>query len=366
MGDEALHIAEVSQKTSEDEGWRRFSALTTWIWLAFLVPPLLRRLTDDAMAPGPRLAILVVMLVFVVVYCWLFYRHGPGTTHVRTQVCGATGLALLLGVIGLLSPGLAFSAVPYLVAYVAYVLPHRVSLPVLAVILPVIWWVPIQFRHLGWFVTILSVGLAVSGVLMSILLARLTAREDLERRNLVLSERDRLSSDVHDLVGHSLTVVSLKTQLVEKLLETDPARARAELSDIRSILAESLAGVRQTVADQRPTALQTELTVAVSSLSSAGLEVDVLGGAELACPEHGPTLAWVVREASTNTLRHARAKHVRIEVRGHRFSFVDDGVGTSGMEGSGISGMRRRVLSAGGVLDIRAPGHGGTVVEVTW
>lgn len=190
------------------------------------------------------------------------------------------------------------------------------------------------------------------------------AQEEIARL-AVQGERHRIAADLHDVLGHTLSVVVLKAELATKLLERDPAAARAEMADVERIAREALAATRRVVTGIQATTLADELLRARAVLQAAGVDPrveppdgrpDVAGlppGAEHA-------LAMVVREAVTNVIRHARAATCRLVVSrldgDLRVDITDDGRGGDIVEGNGIRGMRARLAEVGGRLDIVSGG----------
>lgn len=178
-----------------------------------------------------------------------------------------------------------------------------------------------------------------------------------------IAERERIARDLHDLLGHSLSVVALKAELAEKLVERDPARARAEMADVRDVAREALAEVRTAVRGYRVgsgAGLRQELRRAEQALAAAEVELRCDGDPELVGPHIDATregvLALVLREATTNVVRHARAR--TCEIRFFRadecfgLDVRDDGRGPVDRPGHGLLGMRERVEAVGGHLEL--------------
>ena len=163
-------------------------------------------------------------------------------------------------------------------------------------------------------------------------------------------ERLRFAEDLHDILGHALEVVSLKSELATRLAPVDPDRAYAEMAEVGRLARGALDDVRELARGQRPTTLETELTGARSLLASAGIECVVDG--ESTGSTHSELLGRVLREAVTNLLRHADTRHCWITVRPTALTVVNDGVDLPGpvRDGTGLAGLRRRVTEAGGEL----------------
>ena len=172
-----------------------------------------------------------------------------------------------------------------------------------------------------------------------------------------------MARDVHDVLGHSLTALSVKAELAARLIDIDPARAKDELESIQATARQALAEVRATVGGLRAGNLEAELAAAPRVLADAGTSTRVVGEVADTDPRHRALLAWVLRESVTNVVRHARAESVVIELGPRGIAVTDDGCGRTGPEGNGLRGLRERVGGAGGTLDVldAAPG---TRVEV--
>jgi two-component system sensor histidine kinase DesK len=212
------------------------------------------------------------------------------------------------------------------------------------------------------------------------------AREEITHL-AVAAERNRFARDLHDLLGHSLTVVSVKSELAARLVRLAPERAEAELADIQRLVREALVDVRAAVSGYREMSLATELASARSALDAAGIEADVPLTAEAADPDRQQLFAWVVREGVTNVIRHSEAKRCWIRLEHTSVEISDDGRGPTtrpgtspatgaggsdhpqpvfeGAAGHGLAGLRERVDSAGGTLTVGNRDGGGFVLRAT-
>jgi two-component system sensor histidine kinase DesK len=171
---------------------------------------------------------------------------------------------------------------------------------------------------------------------------------------------------VHDVLGHSLTVVTVKAELAERLVDLDPERAKGELIEIQALSRQALAEIRETVGGLRQARLDNELASARTALAGAGIEAHVPDDPAAVDPRHRTVLAWVLREATTNVVRHSDADACWVELDTDRLTVRDDGRGLGGRpEGNGIRGLRERVEAAGGHLSLETGREGhGTVLEV--
>jgi two-component system sensor histidine kinase DesK len=170
-----------------------------------------------------------------------------------------------------------------------------------------------------------------------------------------LAERERIARDLHDVVGHTLSLIVLKSELAAKLADVDPARAAIEIREVERVAREALGEVRSAIAGYRSSGVAQEIERAGAVLRSAGLRVeDRTSAVQLTAAQEG-VLALAIREAVTNVLRHARASTVQLRLdQGDgacRFEISDDGRGDGSPEGLGLRGMRERVEAIGGSLE---------------
>lgn len=187
------------------------------------------------------------------------------------------------------------------------------------------------------------------------------------RRLAATAERERIGRDLHDLLGHTLSLITLKLELSRKLIDRDPAAARAQIAELENVARHALSEVRSAVSGFRTADLAAELASAKLLLESSMVTLDY-DPPPLLTPEIERPLALILREAVTNIARHARA--TRAEVRfvhtGTQLCLriIDDGRGGVRSEGNGITGMRERVQALGGSLGFAAVGEG-TTLEVS-
>lgn len=184
------------------------------------------------------------------------------------------------------------------------------------------------------------------------------------RRLAATAERERIGRDLHDLLGHTLSLITLKLELARKLSARDPARSRRELEEAERVAREALVEVRSAVTGIRSTGLAAELASARLMLESLQVHFDYDLPPEGLPPPLEGGLALVLREAVTNIARHAQATRVRVglvrDARAMQLAVEDDGRGGIAVEGNGIAGMRDRVRALGGTLSIDSPCAGGT------
>jgi two-component system sensor histidine kinase DesK len=233
----------------------------------------------------------------------------------------------------------------------------------------------------GNAMAIVSVGF-VSLTISRLLLANralLAAREDVARL-AVADERLRFARDLHDLLGHSLSVIVLKSEVAARVLERgDPERTSAELREIQAVARRALAEAREAVAGYRRPTLESEIAAARQALDAAGIAYEDRIEPEALAPEVEAVLAWAVREGVTNVVRHSDAHRCRITVARRHDEVVaridDDGTGAATVagdepptpevhRGSGLDGMAERAARVGGELRAGPGPDGGFRLEV--
>ncbi|NLT07102.1 MAG: sensor histidine kinase [Solirubrobacterales bacterium] len=195
------------------------------------------------------------------------------------------------------------------------------------------------------------------------------ARADLAEL-AVAEERLRFARDLHDLLGHDLSVIALKAELAGRLLQRQPERAAEEIGVVSDLTRAALRQVRDAVDGYRRPTLASELAGARLALDAAGIELRVEGDG---APLHGEVeevLAWAVREGATNAIRHSAARHAAIVLQAcggtAELEIADDGRGAPGAapSGHGLTGLRERVQSIGGTVEAGARPGGGFRLKV--
>jgi len=183
-----------------------------------------------------------------------------------------------------------------------------------------------------------------------------------------VAERERIARDLHDVLGHTLSVITLKSELAGKLMERDPRRAAREIGEVEQISRQALSDVRSAIRGYRSHGLAAELALSRTTLETAGLTVQCDAATALKLPAmQESVLSLAVREAVTNVVRHAQAHSCRLRLEQQngscRLEIQDDGRGTSNGEGNGLRGMRERVEMLGGTLTRET--HSGTRLTIT-
>jgi two-component system sensor histidine kinase DesK len=188
-------------------------------------------------------------------------------------------------------------------------------------------------------------------------------------RLATLAERERIGRDLHDLLGHTLSVVALKSELARKLIDRDIDAARAEIAEVERVARDSLAQVRNAVSGIRSTALSAELIAATALLEAQGLKVKCETENVKLPHDRETVLALSLREAATNVRRHSGATGVTIRLRKESSAVVmevaDDGRGGRIVPGNGLNGMRERLDTVGGSLSLWPNPAGGTLLRAS-
>lgn len=344
-------------------GGRHGGHWTAWLMLVWSLWVFLTPIISPGIFPNWLWPTAVGFAVFL----WLFYR---AYYRDRRQVIWcALGIAALGYALTPFNGG-ALGFLVYACAFLAFCLPPRRAIGTMLLLMAlhsVLW-----FLWLGWpwpyMLNAVLVGMAVG--LMNISYARkmhadavLKLSHDEVRRLASLAERERIGRDLHDLLGHTLSLVALKSELAGRLVQRDPAAARAEIDAVARVAREALAQVRAAVTGIRAAGIAAELASAKLLLESDGV-VFKYAMTEAALPPRVETaLAMTVREAVTNIQRHARASNAEVAFATERgdaiVRIVDDGRGGAIVPGNGLGGMRERIEALGGCLRIdSAAGHG--------
>jgi two-component system sensor histidine kinase DesK len=339
--------------------------------LLFLAGPI-SDLVDESLGPGHLTALLVGLGLFVAIYvsllppaAWLT-RLGPEAALVALALLPLVAIALLAAG----APSSFGALFVYFVAAAGARLPSRAAVVVTlltALSVGIAGWVhgDSQSAVAATVLTIVSIGILMTafGRIARANRELRATREELARL-AVSEERLRIARDLHDLLGHSLSLIALKSELTRKLLEGDPRRAAAELEDIQSVSRTALAEMREAVQGYRRLALADALESAKSALAAARIDCE-LPERDVTLPvEVDSVLAWAVREGTTNVIRHSGARHCAIRVNADDGRAVveieDDGKSASAAGvGNGLRGLRERAQGVRGDVDAGLLPEGG-------
>jgi two-component system, NarL family, sensor histidine kinase DesK len=338
---------------------RRYAALFL-IYLTYGVLDLFERNGPIGIAIG-----LALLAVFISLY--LALPHGmssPDQRGARWMPLAMLAVFVVYAVIG--GEG-SMMLLIYLAVAVVLFHPPRVSIPAVVALCAVSILLPPQVD--SWDVPGLHFSYAASIALVSLVvyasrritagdIALLQAQSEV-RRLAKEQERMRIGRDLHDILGHSLTTVVVKSELAQRLVPIDPEQAATEMSEVAELARQSLADVRSTVAGYREVSLASELATAREVLRAAGIEAELPATVESVPGDRRELFGWVVREGVTNAVRHSRAHRVTVRFLDRGIEVVDDGVGDGAAMGTGLRGLTERVAAAGGRLTAGATDSGG-------
>ncbi len=340
--------------------WR----LGSGIWLVFLADSFVSVVQADQPWQLRSLA-LGGLLVFCIAYVFIV------PVMMAPRVSAAKRRLFVLWAFGVASSILPITGQHGLSVYVfvaviaIMLLETREALAVVAFLLvlaPLLQVAVDSWENSVWIdLPIATASAAVFGLSSVIKRNRSLAEAHLELKALAVEqERARFARDLHDLLGHSLTVITVKSELARRVMDSDPRRAAAEVADIERLSREALADVRATVAGYRGVTLAAEISSARAALDAAGVVADLPGAVDEVPGERRELFGWVLREGVTNVIRHSDAQRVRVAVSARSVEIVDDGhPGPNGHEGSGLTGLRERLDQVGGRLDAGPVEDGG-------
>lgn len=361
-------------KASPDGAVGRFSTVFAAIWLFFLAKPAVE-FADRWTSPRVFLA-YVALVAFVGAYVWLFERMRRMRLQWEESLPAHeawAALGVMVGAMVVMAFGWGQSAIGttiFLAVAAAMTLPagHALSLilQIAAATVLAMEFAPGWERDLYMPPLILSSGYVMWGVRR--LLDRnlqLTVMRHENDSLLLDNERNRFARDLHDILGHSLTVITVKAELAGRLLEQDPARAAQEVRDLERLSRDALEEVREAVRGYRTLTLPGELARARTTLTTAGITPHLpLSSDDV--PSHLRELfAWTIREGVTNVVKHSGATVCSIELSSHRLAIRNDLARVPQIvEGSGLKGLRERARSAGAEVTVEASEHEGYLLEV--
>lgn len=327
---------------------------TPYLWLVYLSFFFIRYwyVTPSA---GEAIAAALSIALFLVLYFSGYWRKGWG------MVVPVAGIATIGTAWAPVNPGAGVFFI-YAASFAGWLGPVRRAAFGVAVVFA--WGLTVvltlQLRPQFWLPVLLFaplvglVSIYYSGQKRRDAALRLSQEE--VRQLARLAERERISRDLHDLLGHTLSVITLKAELAGRLVERDPGRAAAEIREVEEVSRAALAQVREAVTGIRTRGLAGELEHARVALKAAAVELVVEGSPPPLPPGREAVLALVLREAVTNVIRHAEASTCAVRWRPEGTELVleihDDGRGGTVVAGGGIEGMRERLASVGGRLDV--------------
>lgn len=349
-----------------DDPRRRWAPFFAGLWLLYLVQPFSdswKHRSDWHGWVG-----MVTTVAFAAVYVGYFFvlrRCAPPGPPLLMRpfdrrLVPSLVIEVVLGVVMCVAIGVdGLTAAPYLAVMLVIWLPNRYGW-LAGVLLGVVAYA-LSATVPGWgqqpgvlFGTCIAT-LAVWGISQAMARAMQVAVMREENAELVIQEeRNRFARDLHDILGHSLTVVTVKAELAGRLMDVDPARARAELADLERLSRDALADVRRAVSGYREITLPGELARARSALDAAGICATLPNTTDEVPSDLRELFAWTVREGVTNVLRHSGAENCEVILSAAAVEVRDNGRGADepGV-GHGLVGLRERAAELGAVLTTR-------------
>jgi len=356
------------------------------LWTAFAVAWLLVllvvvwHLPAAGLSPARLAGSVTCLFLVALTYSWLTVWHAPAVAdfaadplEVRPDSTAAAALAVMAAsvfVFTILVPGQQiWWLMMYPIVAAGLSLPPAVAVAAMMALIPIglsAAWLTDGRINPVFFLQITFGGSAVALRHLTATVAQLhRAREELARA-AVNQERLRFARDLHDLLGHSLSTIVLKSELAGRLAPSAPGRAVAEIADVERTARDALHQVRAAVAGYRRPSLVNELTAARELLVAAGINAHIDASSTTLPPQADGLLGWAVREGVTNVVRHSGARSCTIRLAKHAghatAEIVDDGTGSdpgSDARGCGLAGLLERATAEGGHVDAGPLSGGG-------
>jgi two-component system sensor histidine kinase DesK len=360
-------------------GPRRWGAVFALIWLFYLLNPLEAAWEKRDTLSGWIGVVGTVLFALVYATAFMMLRwNRPEGTPFRISPSRALGASVVtvevaLGVVVCAAIGQPGTATAVYVAVISMIcLPAVLAWPVVLVVAGTTYSATLLVdgwtKDTGILFGTLVAALAIWGISQAINrnIEVLAVREENARLALE-DERNRFARDLHDILGHSLTVITVKAELAQKLFDVDPERARAEVTDLERLSRDALADVRRAVEGYRELTLPGELARARMALEAAEIEAHLPNSTDDVPSSLRELFAWTIREGVTNVVRHSRARTCTVTLTATSAEVADDGRGPDGgapYTGNGLHGLRERAAAVGAtvVTTARQPGFSLKVV----
>ena len=353
--------------------WVKLGRLFMVAWLAFFIYPIAAFLTDRFSTETRTYGILL-LLGLALIWAWFWTRICAGPDR-RFTVPAIVGATLILTVFTLRTPPQYGSLFLYPVIMAGAAFRWRRSVAAVVILSVLAGAIELArgetvTNSTGQLLNDLLVGVAaVAGRLLVEANQQLSQAREQIARLAVGEERLRFARDLHDLLGHSLSVIALKSELAGRLIKTTPGLAAHEIEDIEKVARDALREVRDAVTGYRQPTLAAELAGAHEALTAAGIDYRVDQDHVPLPPAVEAVMAWTVREGVTNVMRHSQAKRCSVRIINQdgraTVEVIDDGRGGMPQPGSGLRGLEERVQERGGTLTAEPLPHEGFRLRVT-
>ena len=354
---------------SRSRPWHRYRRHIVWdatVWVLFLALPIIQLLLGS-FTWWQRLLGLTGVLGFIAGYVWAFSTPDNRASSVGVPPTGLSTRILLrelavqtfFAVLTL--PALGWWTVcffPFFCSLILFSTTLRRGIPTVVMATGLLVAASLLWNtHPDSHWQVLGISLTEVPIIIARIAVELQERRTAAERELALvSQREALGRDVHDILGHSLTVLTLKAEVARRLIEHDPAAASRELDEVITLARRALTDVRSTVTRLRSPDLASQVEATRTALSAAQIDMEMLGSAQDIPERQRALMAWALREATTNIVRHARATNVTVHLAPGMLRVSDDGVGLAGDQpGNGLEGLRSRFEQEGGSLTIVSP-----------
>jgi two-component system, NarL family, sensor histidine kinase DesK len=357
-------------------GRGRLGILYAAVWLLFLQAPVVTGWHERDSVGG--VVGILATVAFAVVYLVTFIASRRARWRGDPQPSDLRGLAVL-AVLGALAAVVCLAVgqdgtATFVFLAVSAVL-HLSRWPALVAVGVLAWLNEELGRTLqGWdrdsslTLAVILAAFAMWSVLQVMLRNQALVQAHEENARLAVEdERNRFARDLHDILGHSLTVITVKAELAGRLLDTDIGRVRSELADLERLSRDALSDVRRAVGGYRELSLSGELVRAREALASAEIQATLPKSTEEVPGDLQELFAWTVREGVTNVIRHSGASRCTVSIAPGVVRVEDDGRGPADapVTGHGLAGLRERAAAAGAVLLTSPAQPRGFRLEVT-
>lgn len=323
-----------------------------YAWLIYVLPVVYSTFAAP-FTPFQRAVMVVSLVVFLPLYFAGYFIRGP-------KILWIIGAFDVMGIVNCQWNPSAASFFIYGSAFIAFGFDTRTAIRVLAAqvliglipsfILGMPWW----FYMASVVISALIGAITIQARARELTNARLRMAQEQVAHLAKLAERERIARDLHDLLGHTLSVVVLKSELAQKLMARDPQRAMQEIAEVERIARQGLAEVRETITGYRSSGLAAEIEHVRETLTAAGIDTTIEARPVKLAPAQESALSLALREAATNVIRHAAATKCHIKFYSRDGSALmevqDDGRGSAAPFGNGLSGMNERIRALGGDL----------------